>query len=356
MGFTVLLLVIPQRAASRPSGQTPLISRRQKTQTQLAHVLDVQQAAVSRIERRADMYISTLHSYIEAMGARLEIVATLRGRCGSLDATGRGEPSSGGEPGHVVLNDEATRYAKSARHNLYRARRESSAGASSSNAGVHSSGARSATSRVSAYALDLVGGPLRRVRRVSNVPVQRPLKQSQVAQAVDRRLPAIRREDLGPLAGRVLGQHVLHGGWVRLGIDGALASLRLQPRKHVPGNLAPLAPGTDRPSREVALEAVVAHVYGAKLREHGTGAVRLPVDHGLGREMADALQQVGVEGADHRVAEGDDGGELQQPNKVVVREPAPRGEEDRRHLPGPEQIQLPDERPGRRPVDPVPRD
>ena len=33
---------------------------RQKTQTQLASVLDVQQAAVSRIERRADMYISTL--------------------------------------------------------------------------------------------------------------------------------------------------------------------------------------------------------------------------------------------------------------------------------------------------------
>ncbi len=49
---------------------------RQKTQTQLARVLDVQQAAVSRIERRADMYISTLRSYIEAMGGHLEIVAT----------------------------------------------------------------------------------------------------------------------------------------------------------------------------------------------------------------------------------------------------------------------------------------
>ena len=49
---------------------------RQKTQAQLARVLDVQQAAVSRIERRADMYISTLRSYIEAMGGHLEIVAT----------------------------------------------------------------------------------------------------------------------------------------------------------------------------------------------------------------------------------------------------------------------------------------
>lgn len=49
---------------------------RRKTQAQLARVLDVQQAAVSRIERRADMYISTLRAYIEAMGGHLEIVAT----------------------------------------------------------------------------------------------------------------------------------------------------------------------------------------------------------------------------------------------------------------------------------------
>ena len=63
---------------------------RQKTQTQLARVLDVQQAAVSRIERRADMYISTLRSYIEAMGGRLEIVATFPDGAVRLTQLGEG--------------------------------------------------------------------------------------------------------------------------------------------------------------------------------------------------------------------------------------------------------------------------
>ena len=62
---------------------------RQKTQTQLARVLDVQQAAVSRIERRADMYISTLRSYIEAMGGHLEIVATFPDGAVRLTQAGR---------------------------------------------------------------------------------------------------------------------------------------------------------------------------------------------------------------------------------------------------------------------------
>ena len=68
---------------------------RQKTQTQLARVLDVQQAAVSRIERRADMYISTLRSYIEAMGGRLEIVATFPD--GAVRLTKLGESPAAGE-------------------------------------------------------------------------------------------------------------------------------------------------------------------------------------------------------------------------------------------------------------------
>ena len=64
---------------------------RQKTQTQLASVLDVQQAAVSRIERRADMYISTLRSYIEALGGRLEIVATFPDGAVRLTQLGEGK-------------------------------------------------------------------------------------------------------------------------------------------------------------------------------------------------------------------------------------------------------------------------
>ncbi len=47
----------------------------QMSQQRLAELLLTKQANVSRIERRTDMYISTLRSYIEAMGGRLEIIA-----------------------------------------------------------------------------------------------------------------------------------------------------------------------------------------------------------------------------------------------------------------------------------------
>lgn len=45
------------------------------SQAKLAETLHVNQAAVSKIERRTDMYISTLRAYIRAMGGDLEIVA-----------------------------------------------------------------------------------------------------------------------------------------------------------------------------------------------------------------------------------------------------------------------------------------
>jgi transcriptional regulator with XRE-family HTH domain len=48
---------------------------RRRTQTELAEKLHIQQAAVSKLERRTDMYLSTLRSYIEAMGGKLEITA-----------------------------------------------------------------------------------------------------------------------------------------------------------------------------------------------------------------------------------------------------------------------------------------
>ena len=48
---------------------------RQMSQERLAQILDTKQANVSRLERRTDMYISTLRSYIEAMGGELDIVA-----------------------------------------------------------------------------------------------------------------------------------------------------------------------------------------------------------------------------------------------------------------------------------------
>ncbi|HEY0288798.1 MAG TPA: XRE family transcriptional regulator [Pseudomonas sp.] len=46
------------------------------SQDTLAKTLHINQAAVSKMERRTDMYISTLRSYIRAMGGELEIIAT----------------------------------------------------------------------------------------------------------------------------------------------------------------------------------------------------------------------------------------------------------------------------------------
>ena len=48
---------------------------RSLTQPQLATVLNVTQGAVSKVERRADMYISTLRSYVRAMGGDVQIRA-----------------------------------------------------------------------------------------------------------------------------------------------------------------------------------------------------------------------------------------------------------------------------------------
>jgi DNA-binding XRE family transcriptional regulator len=48
---------------------------RELTQEQLARALNINQAAVSKMERRTDMYLSTLQGFIRAMGGELEIRA-----------------------------------------------------------------------------------------------------------------------------------------------------------------------------------------------------------------------------------------------------------------------------------------
>lgn len=48
---------------------------RQLTQENLAALLNVRQASISKMERRTDMYISTLRSMIQAMGGDLLIEA-----------------------------------------------------------------------------------------------------------------------------------------------------------------------------------------------------------------------------------------------------------------------------------------
>src|SRR6202142_2417931 len=48
---------------------------KQPPQADMAEMLDVPQSSISRIERRADIYLSTLRNYIHAMGGVLQIQA-----------------------------------------------------------------------------------------------------------------------------------------------------------------------------------------------------------------------------------------------------------------------------------------
>ena len=52
-----------------------LRNAKQLTQADMAELLDVPQSSISRIEQRADMYLSTLRNYVQAMGGVLQIQA-----------------------------------------------------------------------------------------------------------------------------------------------------------------------------------------------------------------------------------------------------------------------------------------
>jgi len=67
-----------QAKAQAMLAEMPLNELRQArglSQKMLAEVLHVQQPAIAKIEKRTDMYISTLRSHIEAMGGQLDVVA-----------------------------------------------------------------------------------------------------------------------------------------------------------------------------------------------------------------------------------------------------------------------------------------
>lgn len=53
---------------------------RDLTQERLAELLSIGQDSVSRLEKRSDLLLSTLRSYVEAMGGSLELVATFPDR------------------------------------------------------------------------------------------------------------------------------------------------------------------------------------------------------------------------------------------------------------------------------------
>ena len=51
-----------------------------QTQEDMAQALGVRQDTISRLERRSDMLLSTTRRYVEAMGGRLDLVATFPNR------------------------------------------------------------------------------------------------------------------------------------------------------------------------------------------------------------------------------------------------------------------------------------
>jgi hypothetical protein len=51
-----------------------------KAQSEIAFALKIKQPSVSKIERQADMYLSTLRTYVEALGGHLELVVHLPDR------------------------------------------------------------------------------------------------------------------------------------------------------------------------------------------------------------------------------------------------------------------------------------
>ena len=51
-----------------------------QSQAKVAEVLKISQPAVSKIEKQTDMYLSTLRSYVEAVGGEMDIVIRLPNR------------------------------------------------------------------------------------------------------------------------------------------------------------------------------------------------------------------------------------------------------------------------------------
>lgn len=66
------------------------------TQGQVAEALNVKQPTVHQIEKRTDLYLSTLRRFVEAAGGELELRVSLPGR-GAFKLTGIGELTSGSQ-------------------------------------------------------------------------------------------------------------------------------------------------------------------------------------------------------------------------------------------------------------------
>ena len=61
------------------------------TQVQVAQTLGSSQANISKIERRDDLYLSTLSEYVEALGGRLELRAVFPDEVIMIDVAALGQ-------------------------------------------------------------------------------------------------------------------------------------------------------------------------------------------------------------------------------------------------------------------------
>lgn len=73
-----------------------------KAQADIAATLKIKQPSVSKIEKQADMYLSTLRNYVEAIGGELDLVVRLPSRppmrierLGDMVTVGTGQSKAG---------------------------------------------------------------------------------------------------------------------------------------------------------------------------------------------------------------------------------------------------------------------
>ncbi|WP_202760135.1 helix-turn-helix domain-containing protein [Delftia acidovorans] len=84
--FSELRARMPPEAQSRAAARAEamlvemqlqeLRKARNVTQVEVARAMNVEQASISKLERREDMYVSTLREYVRALGGELRLVAS----------------------------------------------------------------------------------------------------------------------------------------------------------------------------------------------------------------------------------------------------------------------------------------
>ena len=105
--FTDLTMDFPAERRERVNARKAALRRamplhelrraRAMTQKALGQKLNVNQPAIAKLERRADMYVSNLRAYIEAMGGRLRITAEFPGGSVAITNFAEEDEDAGGE-------------------------------------------------------------------------------------------------------------------------------------------------------------------------------------------------------------------------------------------------------------------